>query len=454
MGTVKIGAGGAYWGDALEPAIEMAKLADVQYMGFDFLAELTMSVLQRMRQKDPTKGYVPDIVPWAKALLPLSVPRGIGLVANVGGANPEAAGEVLAKLAGGLGLKGLKIGTVGGDDILGRLDQIRADGWAFRNMDTGEADIDRIRDRIVAANVYVGADHIIGALAEGAKVVITGRASDNALYVGPIMHEMGWQFRKPYWDKIGAAITMGHIVECTSCCTGGMSTQWERVQNAANISFPIVEMEESGEAIITKMPNTGGFVDEWTVKEHLVYEIGDPKRYLMPDGIADFTTLKVKQEGPDRVRVSGCTGLPRPDTLKVQIGYEDGYIGEGLLLFPWPHALQRAQRAEEVIRARFAKIGVPIEELDISYVGVNTLGGHTAPPVTGEMNEVGLRVAARTRTAEDADAVRRECTHLWTLGPVGTAFGVPFKPRKVVSLWPTLVPRELVRTNLSIKEVS
>jgi len=452
--TVKIGSGGAFWGDALEPAMEMAARSDVQYMGFDFLAELTMSILQRMRVKDPGKGYIPDIVPWAKALLPLAVPRGIGLVANAGGANPEAAGELLAKVASGLGLKGLKIGTVGGDDILDRLDAIRADGWAFRNTDTGEADIDRIRDRIVAANVYVGADHIIAALAEGAKVVVTGRASDNALYVGPIMHEMGWQFREPYWDRIGAAITMGHIVECSCCCTGGMSSQWERVRDTANIGFPIIEMEESGEAVITKLPDTGGCVDEWTVKEHLVYEIGDPKRYLMPDGIADFTTLQVRQEGPDRVRVSGCTGLPRPDTLKVTIGYDDGYIGEGLLLFPWPKALERAQRAEEVIRARFAKIGVAIDELDISYVGVNTLGGYTAPAASGELNEVGLRIAARTRTADDADAVRRECTHLWTLGPVGTAFGVPFKPRKVVSLWPTLVPRELVATHLTMKEVS
>lgn len=450
MATVKVAAGGAMWGDALEPAIELAQRADIDYLGFDFLAELTMSMLHRIKQRDPEKGYATDIVPWLQTLLPITQDRKIRIVTNAGGANSVAAGRDVAAAAAQAGLRGTRIGVIDDDDFLGKLDAIAAEGWVFENLDTGERGLSRIRDRIVAADVYTGSEAIIEALEKDADVVIAGRCSDNALYVGPIMHELGWAFDASHRDRIAAAITAGHIIECSCCCTGGMSTQWRDVPDPWNLGYPIAEVEDDGAITIGKLENTGGLVNEWTVKEHLVYEVQDPSQYIMPDGVADFTSLSVRQTGPDRVRVEGAAGAARPDTLKLMIGYEDGWIGEGIVLFPWPDALERAQQAERILRGRFESTGVAIDELDISYLGVNTLGGTTAAMPECELNEVGLRVAARTRTRDAADAVRRECTHLWTMGPVGTAFGVPFRPRNVISLWPTLVPRATAKSTVSM----
>jgi hypothetical protein len=441
------------WGDAPEPAIELARSADIQYIGFDFLAELTMSMLHRLRQRDPSKGYATDLIPWMKELLPIARDRGIKLITNAGGANSKAAGEQVAAVGRTLGLKGIRVATIEDADMRARLEAIQATGWQFENLDTGERDLRSIQDKITAADVYTGADGIVAALRDGADVVVAGRVSDNALYVGPIMHELGWDFAEPYWDRISSAITAGHIIECSCGCTGGMSTQWQRVSEPWNMGYPIAEVDEMGNITITKLPGTGGLIDEWTVKEHIVYEILDPSRYFMPDGVADFTALKVRETGKDQVLVTGAKGRPRPDTLKMNIAYADGWIGEGLLLFPWPDAYERAQYAESILRGRLDKVGVRIDELEISYIGVNTLGGVTAPSPSAELNEVGLRVAARTRSEADADVVRRECTHVWLMGPVGTTFGVPFRTRPAYALWPTLVPRELVPSTMTITEV-
>lgn len=453
MRSIRLGSGSAYWGDMLEPALEIAKNGDVQYLCFDHLAELTMSLLQRMKAKDPKKGYIPDIVPWMKELLPITSKKGIKIVTNAGGVNPEAAADVVAELAKSLGITGIKIGVVLGDDLSDKLDDMRAKGIKFKNMDTGEEDIDRIRDKIVAANVYIGADSIIDALSQGADIVIAGRVSDTALYIGPMMYEFGWSFENPNWEKIGAAVTIAHVIECAECATGGLCNLWKELPDMANIGFPIAEVYEDGSAIITKVPGTGGAVNEWTIKEQLVYEIHDPANYYMPDGIADFTTIHLEDLGNDRVKLTNMSGKPRPETLKMQIGYEDGWIGEGHILLPWPNAYEKAKKAEETVRKRFEIIGLLADELQFDYIGVNTLHGEVAPEPCGDLNEVGLRIVARTRTKEEADKVRREATHLWTLGGIGAAFGVPFRPRPVISLWPTLVPREEVPTKAFIKEV-
>ena len=442
------------WGDALEPAIDIARRGDVEYIGFDFLAELTMSMLHRLKRRNPELGYATDVVPWLRALLPITRERDIRIITNAGGANSPAAAAAIASMARELGFTGTKIGIVNTDELRDELAEIAADGWDFVNLDTGEVGLDRIANQIVAADVYTGADGIIECLAGDADVVLTGRASDNALYVGPIMHEYGWQFDDHHVDRIAASITAGHIIECGCCCTGGMSSQWKDVPEPWRLGYPIAEVARDGEITITKLPETGGLVNEWTVKEHLVYEVLNPSRYVMPDGVADFTSLAIDDLGDDRVQVTGARGLGRPDELKLMIGFEDGWIGEGLVLFPWPDPHERAQRAEEILRGRFRETGAEIEELDITYLGVNTLGGATSPEPTGEMNEVGLRVAARTRTRDAADAVRRECTHLWVMGPVGTAFGVPFRPRPVISLWPTLVPRDVVRETTSVVDIA
>ncbi len=453
MRKVVIGSGSAFWGDMLEPAVEMAERGNVQYIGFDHLAELTMAVLNRMKTKNPDAGYIPDIIPWMKKLLPVTAPKGIKMITNAGGANPRQAAVEVKKVAKELELARMKIGVVSGDDILPYIEEIRAQGWKFKNLDTGEEDIDRIKENIVAANVYIGADPIIEVLRDGADLVIAGRVSDNALYVGPLMYEFGWEYSDQYIDRIAAAITIGHIIECSCCVTGGMSNMWKVSERPWEIGFPIAEVYENGEAVITKTPDSGGIVNEWTVKEHLLYEIMDPANYMMPDGIADFTAVRLSEEGRNRVRVSNMKGKKRPDTLKVCIGYRDGFIGEGLIFFPWPDALDKAKYAEKWVRERFRRLNVQFEDLRIDYIGVNMLLGEVAPIEDKDFNEVGLRIAGKTRTWEEAELVRREATHLWTTGPIGSSFGVPLNVRPVIALWPSLVPRETVRIQTQIMEV-
>lgn len=456
MKKIRLGSGSAFWGDTLEPAIELVEKGDIDYIGFDHLAELTLAILQRIKAKDPTKGYIPDIVPFMKAILPTCARKGIKIITNAGGANPEAAGEVVIAMAREMGLRGLKVGVVVGDDIAHRLDEIRAQGVRLKNLDTGEEDIDRISDRIVAANAYIGSESIIEALRQGADVVVTGRNTDNSLYVAPMVYEFGWKWPGDDWERVGAAVIIGHIIECAGCCTGGMSNLWDVSPEPWNIGFPIAEVYENGEAIITKAPGTGGLVNQWTIKEHLVYEVHDPKNYLMADGIGDLTNIGLEEIGKDRVKVTGMTGKPWPDTLKVCIGYDDGWIGEGEITFPWPDALGKARKAEDILRERFKMVNLDTQEMRIDFIGINSIHGPLAPePKCDEPNEVRIRVAARTKTRNEAEKVRREVTHLWCMGPVGTTAVIsPPPPRPVISLWPTLVPRQMIPTTAIVKEVS
>jgi len=453
--TVRLGNGSAYWGDMLDPAVDVAAKGNIDYLGLDHLAELTLAILQRYKHKNPKFGFIPDLLPWTEALLPVTHEKGITMITNAGGANPEEGARRVVDWARQQGrYQRLKIGTVSGDDVLGKLDDLEAQGVPFVNMDTGEEGLDRIRKDIVAANAYVGSEGILEALEAGAKYIIAGRISDGAPFVAALMHEFGWKFEDQYWDKIGAAITIGHLLECACFSTGGGSNQWREAVDAWKIGFPIAEVNSSPEAIITKAPDTGGIVNQWTVKEQLLYEVIDPYNYMMPDGIADLSNVTVEEIGENRVKVKGFRGKPRPDTLKLCIGYADGWIAEGLLLFSWPDALEKAQRAEDIVRMRLKhRVHVEPEEIRFDYIGVNALHGQTAPMPEMELNEVGLRIAAKVRTREQADLVRREATHLWTLGGVGTAFGVPFRPRPVVSLWPTLVPRDAVDIKVTIEEI-
>ena len=456
MKTVKIGSGSASWGDMMEPGIDLIEQGGIQYLGLDHLAELTLSILQRWKAKDPTKGYIPDIIPFMKGLLPPARKHGTKILCNSGGANPEAAGDAVVKIAKDLGMEGLKVGVVLGDDLLPRMKEFIADGVDLTNLETGDKDISRVADDIVAANAYIGAESIIEALEAGADVVITGRASDNALYVGPLMYEFGWKFEEPYWDKIGAAVTIGHIIECGACVSGSMSSQWRKVDDPGNVRNPMAEVDENATAIISKIDGPGGLVNSGTVKEHLVYEVQDPYNYLMPDGIGNFASAKLEDIAPSKVRVSEITGKPRPEKLKVCVGHREGFIGEGQVWFPGPDAFEKAQWAEKWARRRLEVMKGEYTELRIDYMGVNTLHGNTVPfppPYADQMYECGLRFVVKTKTREEADRLKRIPTWLWTHGPVGSACGQPFPVRPVIGLWPTLIPRELVPTRMIIKEV-
>lgn len=450
--TVRIGAGSGFWGDALDPAVELLEQGRLDYLSFDFLAELTMALLQRLRGKDPEAGYVPDAIDMMRTLMPLAHRHGTRLVSNGGGVNPAAAGRRIVAAARELDLRGTRVGVIEGDDLLPRLDEIVASGIPLANLDTGESDFARVRSRVVAANAYTDASGIIQALEQDADVVVAGRVSDNALYVGPLMHEFGWTYEAPDADRVAAAITVGHVLECAGACSGGLHSRFDEMPHMGRLGFPYADFSRDGSAIVSKVAGSGGCVDAFTIKEHLLYEINDPRRYVMPDGIADFTALRLEEAGPDQVRLSRMAGSPRPDTLKLVIGYQDGWIGEGMLFFPWPRALDRARKAHQTLLERFERLGLQADEIQIDYIGVNMLHGPAAPVSHDDHNEIGLRVAVRTRTREEAEKVRRACSHMWIMGPGGTSFGTPMKPRPVVSLWPTLVPRELVRQTVTVLE--
>lgn len=450
---VRLGAGSGFWGDALDPAVELVEMGELDYLAMEYLAELTMAILQRQKLKNPKLGYIPDLIPHMRVLMPIAREKGTRIVTNGGGANPRAAAEMVCDVARELGLKGLKVAVIEGDDILPALDDLIASGADLSNLDTGDAQFAGIRNRVVAANAYTDSSAIKAALAEGADVVIAGRVSDNALYVGPLMHEFDWRHDAAHAQKIAAAITVGHVMECAAAATGGMSSRFSEMARMGYAGFPIAEFAEDATAIITKVDGSGGKVDAFTVKEHLVYEIGDPNAYLMPDGVADFTTVHIEDVGPDRVKMSGFSGKPQPDTLKMVVGYQDGWIGEGMLFFPWPNALARADKAKQSLLERFDRLGLKADQMHFDYIGVDMLHGPASPRPDYDPSEIGLRVAVHTETRDEAEKVRRACSQLWIMGPGGTAFGTPIKPRPVYSLWPTLIPRGRVTQTVDILEV-
>ncbi len=455
-GPVKIGSGSGFWGDGMDPAVELLKGGQLDYLCFDFLAELTMALLQRQVQKKPELGYVPDAVQFMKVMMPIARDTGTKLISNGGGVNVRAAAERMRADAKAAGLTGLKVGMVEGDHLLARIDELLAAGEKLANMETGEDGFARIRDKVVCANVYTDGSGIAEVLGQGADVVVAGRVSDNALYVGPAMHHFGWRYDAAHVDRVASAIALGHIVECASACSGGMSSRFAEMPHMGRVGFPYFTLRADGSADITKLPGTGGKVDNFTIKEHLVYEIADPRRYLMPDGVADFTSLTLRETGPDQVTVAGTRGLPPPDTLKLVIGYEDGWIGECMAFFPWPGAFDRAEKAKATMLERFERMNLKADSIHFDYVGLNMLHGPGAPAIdrdqANQMAEVGLRCAVRTRTADEADKVRRAGSNLWIMGPGGTSFGTPMKPRPVVSLWPTLIPRQFVKQTVSVLE--
>ncbi len=454
--SVRLGAGSGFWGDAIDPAMELLEQGKLDYLCFDFLAELTMALLQRQKLKNPALGYIPDAVQYMKAMMPAARANGTKLVSNGGGVNSRAAAQKIVEDARAMGLKGTKVALVEGDDMLERIDLMLDQGIPFTHMDTGDTGFRGIRKRVVSANVYMDSAGIIDSLARGADVVITGRVSDNAVFVGPIMHEFGWRHDAAHADRIAAAITLGHICECAAACTGGMSSRFADMPRMGKVGFPIIDMWPDGSAELSKIPGSGGRLDQFTVKEHMVYEIHDPRNYIMPDGIADFTSLKLEETGPDRVRISNVRGQPAPEMLKLVIGYQDGWIGESLAFFPWPYAYDRALKARQSMLERFERMGLQAEQVHFDFVGLNTLHGPAAPlperNAANELNEVGLRCAVKTKTIEEAEKVRRAGSHLWIMGPGGTSFGAPIKPRPVVSLWPTLIPREFVQARAQILE--
>ena len=450
---VRIAAGQGFWGDLLDAPVRQVEGGQIDYLMLDYLAEVTMSIMQKQRSRDPNAGYAKDFVPLMKQILPACVERNIRVTANAGGVNVAGCANAVRDVARELGLSGkVKIGVVTGDDIMPNLDELLARGIELRNMDTGEP-LSQVRDRIQSANVYLGAWPMVEALNRGARIVITGRATDTGLTLAPLIHEFGWAAND--WNRMAAGTIAGHIIECGAQCSGGnCQYEWRSIPNLANVGFPIVEGAPDGTFVITKHEGTGGWVIIPSVKEQLVYEMGDPHAYITPDCIADFTTVRLDYEGRDRVRVFGIKGRPATDTLKVSISYSAGYKAVGTLVYSWPDAYDKAQAADKILRGRLDRLGLQFDEVLTEFVGVNAAHGALAGQPRPDLPEVQLRVGVR---GEDRNAVERftkEIAPLVLTGPPGVtgfAGGRP-KVEEIVAYWPALIPKDEITTRVEIIE--
>ncbi|WP_175727990.1 acyclic terpene utilization AtuA family protein [Burkholderia ambifaria] len=442
---VRIGAGAGYSGDRIEPAVELAEHGQLDYLVFECLAERTIAIAQQARRKDPSLGYDPLLDARMQAVLPVAAAKRVRIVSNMGAANPRAAARRTAQIARSLGLAGLKVAAVEGDDVLDVV--LRG---ALRFEESGD-EVAAYREHIVSANAYLGAAPIVDALAAGADVVLTGRVADPSLFAAPLIHAFGW--RMDDWDTLGAATVVGHLLECAGQVTGGYFADpgYKDVPDLARLGFPIGEVAADGSVVITKVPHAGGRVSAATCKEQLLYEIHDPARYLQPDVVADFTRVAVAEEAPDRVRVTGGRGTERPDTLKVSVAYVDGHIGEGQISYGGPGALARARLALDIVRERLALTGVAATELRFDLIGVDALYGDATPAVRGEPAEVRVRVAGRAASASEAARIGNEVETLYTNGPAGG--GGAFKStREVIAVQSVLLPRAAVTPSFSFVE--
>ncbi|WP_260287166.1 acyclic terpene utilization AtuA family protein [Peribacillus aracenensis] len=452
MKTVRIGSGSGFWGDNLDPAIELVKKGEINYLAYDFLGEPTIPLLQKMRRKSPEKGYVPSISTVCRTVLPLCLEKGIKILTNAGGANPEACAEKIAEVAKELGINNLKIGVVITDEIGDKIDDLVERRLKLINLDTGDEDISKIRERIVGSYTYVGAEAYVEAIEKGADIIVSGRTTDDAAILAPLIYEFGWEWNE--WDNLALGIMAGHLIECAAACSGGITSLWKEVPNPWNMGYPIAEVNENGELIITKVPGTGGLINKVTLTEHLLYEVHDPGNYIMPEVISDFTNVQMEEIDKDTVKVWGVKGKTAPESLKAGIAYTDGYIGEGECSFTWPDAVGKARRAIEILKHRFETVKLEAEEVRYDLIGVDSCHWSASPEPDPDINEVRLRVAAKCREKKEAAKVARETTSLMGVGPIGATgqLGAP-APREVFALWPTLVPREEVKTRVEIKEV-
>jgi hypothetical protein len=450
--SIRIASGQGFWGDRLSAPVEQVRRGPIDYLMLDYLAEVTMSIMQKQRSRDPAQGYARDFVPLMAEILPDCAAKGIRVVANAGGVNAPGCRDAVLEAARRVGLAGkVRIGMVTGDDIMDRLDELIGAGHELRNMETGRPLAD-VRDRIQSANAYIGARPIVEALRGGATVVITGRSTDTALTYAPMMHEFGWA--EDDVDRIAAGVVAGHINECGAQASGGNSLfDWRNVQNLADVGYPIIEAYPDGSFVVTKHDGTGGCVTRPVVTEQLLYELGDPRDYITPDVVADFSTIRLEDDGPDRVRVHGVRGGPRTDKLKVSISYTAGWKAVGTLVYGWPDPVEKAQLADRVLRERLDRLGIRLDEIRTEFVGWNSTHGALAGPPPADLPEVELRVAVRSEDRKAVDAFAREIAPLILSGPptvTGFAGGRP-KSQEIVAYWPALIDREPIESRLQVE---
>jgi hypothetical protein len=450
--SIRIASGQGFWGDRLQAPVEQVRRGPIDYLMLDYLAEVTMSIMQKQRSRDPSQGYARDFVPLMGEILPDCVERNIRVVANAGGVNPDGCAEAVLAEARKAGLGGTaRVGLVSGDDIMDRLEELVEGGHELRNMDT-DAPLSDVLGRIQSANAYIGARPIVDALNRGAHVVITGRSTDTALTYAPMVHAFGWP--ADAWDHLAAGVVAGHINECGAQASGGNSlVAWQELDDLGDVGYPIIEAYPDGTFVVTKHDGTGGRVSVPVVAEQILYEMGDPRSYITPDVVADFTTIRLADDGPDRVRVHGVRGGPATDRLKVSISYSAGYKATGTLVYAWPDAIEKARMADRVLRERLDRMGAHFDAIRTEFVGWNSTHGHLAGPPPADMPEVELRVGVRGPDRAAVEAFTREIAPLILTGPptvTGFAGGRP-RVQEIVAYWPALVDRTEIEPHLRVE---
>jgi Acyclic terpene utilisation family protein AtuA len=448
---VRVASGQGFWGDWLEAPRRQVEGGPIDYLMLDYLAEVTMSILQKQKERDPNMGYARDFIGAVESVLPAVAGRGVRVIANAGGVNPPACAAAVRAVAAraGVGDK-VRVGVVTGDDLLPRLDALLASGHPLANMDTG-APLSAVRDRVLSANAYIGSVPIVEALRRGANIVVTGRSTDTALTMAPLRFEFGWGAED--WNRLAAGIIAGHIIECGAQCSGGNCLyDWRSVPDLGNVGYPIVEGNEDGTFVVTKHPNTGGWINVPSVTEQLVYEMGDPRSYITPDVVADFSSIRLEQVGENRVRVFGIEGRAPTDKLKVSIAYRDGFKAVGSLVYAWPDALEKARLADRVLRERLDRLGLRFEQVLTEFVGATATHGRLAGDAGRDAPEVQFRIGVRGHDRAAVERFTREIVPLVLNGPpsvTGFAAGRP-KVEEIVAYWPALIDKTVVQTSVEI----
>ncbi|MEL7566211.1 MAG: acyclic terpene utilization AtuA family protein [Dehalobacterium sp.] len=454
MDKVIIGGGQGFWGDSNDAAIHMVQHSNINYMACDYLAELTLSIMGKQRLKNPHAGFAYDFLELVREIGAEAYHKGIGILTNAGGMNIEGAVNGIRKIAENQNMHGFKIGYILGDDITADITKLFEDGVCFNNID-GVGDFKEIKDKIINANVYFGHEPILECLEQDANMVITGRATDSALFLAPIMYELGW--KNDDWDNLARGIMAGHMLECGGQGAGGnFDYGWRDVPRMDELGFPIAEISNNS-FYITKAPDCGGIICEQSCKEQFLYEVHDPSNYITPDVIVDISHATLTQDGENRVAVGGIKGKPCPDMLKLSIGYHAGYKVAAMLSFAWPDAYEKAQFAAEILMKKLKRKGLKAEEVRIDYIGLNSLHLDVAEidaENIKDLNEVVLRIAARTLTKDEAQKIIPEIAPLQLNGPPGASFfGGRAKIQEVIGLWPTLIPRDMVKFTSHILEI-
>ena len=445
--VIRIANGQGFWGDSIDAPVKLINDGPIDYLTLDYLAEVTLSIMQRQKLKRPDAGYAHDFVELIDRVLPALVSKNIKVISNAGGVNPEACRDALLEIAKAKGID-IKIGIIKGDNIYDNLDKFIERGVDFKNLETG-ADFTTVKNKVYSANVYIDSFCIARALNEGAQIVLAGRVSDPGLALGPAIHEFGW--KPEQIDLIAAGTLAGHIIECGAQCTGGNYSRWHEVEDLVNVGYPIIEMQDNGEFVITKHDATGGLVNRQTVSEQILYEMGDPTHYISPDVCVDFTSFDLVDLGNDRVQLSNVKGFEATSTYKVSISYFAGYKASGQLTVSGPNALIKAQLVANLIWTRLENAGCVYEDKLTEFLGISSCHGDINK-IPDQVNEVVLRLGVKDSDKENVNRFGKEIAPVITNGPPGVtgfAGGRP-KAQEIVAYWPTLIPKNLIMTDVDV----